>query len=99
LLNVTQQGESHAFKNLTRVTSGQRALDGFKEFLHFTIYNDRVEAFFAAEVFVHDGLGNPSLGRDLFNRGGIKSALGEEGPTNVQELLTSLVPAHAGSWP
>jgi hypothetical protein len=67
--------------------------------LNFTINHDRIEALFATKVFVDHRLGNPSLGRDLFNRGGIKSALGEEGPTNVQELLTSLVPTHAGSWP
>jgi hypothetical protein len=99
LLHVTQEGEGDSFKNFSRVTDREGPLDGFKKFLHFTINDDRVEALFATEVFVHNGLGNPGLSSDLLNRGGIKSALGEQGSTNVQELFTSLVPAHAGSWP
>jgi hypothetical protein len=99
LLHVTQEGEGDSFKNFSRVTDREGPLDGFKKFLHFTINDDRVEALFATEVFVDHRLGNPGLSSDLLNRGGIKSALGEQGSTNVQELFTSLVPAHAGSWP
>ena len=66
-----------------------------QEPLDLAVHDDGVQAFLAAEVLVHDRLGHAGLGGDLLDGGAVQAALGEQSPTDVQELLSALFAGHA----
>ena len=62
--------------------------------LDLTVYDDRVEAFLAAEVLVDDGFGHACLGGDLLDRGSLETAFGEQPPPDVEQLLAPFFTGH-----
>src|SRR5215469_16842917 len=65
-----------------------------EEPLDLAVNHDRVEAFLASEVLVHNRLGNAGPGGDLLDRGAVQAALGEQAPTDIEELLAPLLAGH-----
>ena len=66
-----------------------------EEPLDLAVDDDRVQAFLAAEVLVDDGLGDAGLGGDLLDGGAVQAALGEQAPTDVEQLRPALLAGHS----
>jgi hypothetical protein len=63
--------------------------------LDLAVNDHRVQAFLAAEVLVHHGLGNAGLSGDLLDRGALESPLSEQPPPDVEKLLPPFLASHS----
>src|SRR5215207_2402857 len=77
---------------MTRRT--QRRREAVEQVLDLTVDDHRVQAFLAAEVLVHDRLGNTGPAGDLLDRRAAEATFGEQRPADVEELLTALLTGH-----
>ena len=93
-LDVVEERQRGLFEQLAGVSGGQRRGDAIQQRSDLPVDDHRVQAFLAAEVFVHDRLGDLRPGGDLLDRGGVEAALGKELPPDRYQLLASLRRGH-----
>ena len=86
-LDVVEQREGCLLQQYAGAVSGQGTLDAVEQGPHLAVDDDRVQALLAAEVLVDDGLGDPGLGGDLLDRGGLETLLREQRAAHLQQLL------------
>ena len=59
------------------------------------IDENRIQPFLAAEVLVDDGLGHAGFRRDLLDTDRLEAFVREEGTSDIEELLATLLAGHA----
>src|SRR5665647_2177491 len=62
--------------------------------LNLPVDHDRVQAFLAAEVLVHDGFGDLGPRGDVLDACPVEALLGECGTSDPDELVPTLGPGH-----
>ena len=62
--------------------------------LDLAVDDHRVQALFAAEVFVHDGFADLCPAGDVFDAGAVEAALSESGPGHPDQLVASFGAGH-----
>ncbi len=94
LLDIGQQRQGDLFQPDAGAVPGQRRGDHVQQRRHLAVDDDRVEPFLTAEVFVHNGFGDLSALGDLLDGSGVVSALGEQRPSDLDQLLAPLRSGH-----
>src|SRR5579875_2517896 len=81
LLDVGEQCQRHAFDTQPGPVVGrlgQRRRDAVQQRRHLPVDDDGVQPLLAAEMLVHDWLGDIGAQRDLLDRGALVAALGKQ---------------------
>src|SRR5207249_11242438 len=76
------------------MAGGEGRGDPFEDRPYLPVDHDRVEALLAAEVLIHNRLGDLRPRGDLLDRGRVEPALGEDSPADGDELFAALCGGH-----
>src|SRR6516225_4744859 len=95
VLDVTEQRDRGRFELLPGVGAAENGRRRGEQAFHLTVHHNRVQALLAAEVLVHDGLGDSCLRRDLLDGRAFEAPLGEEPAADVEQLLPAFLAGHA----
>src|SRR4051794_35293709 len=95
LLDVVEERARSLLEQLARVVAGERLGDLVEEPADLTVDDDGVQAFLAAEMLVHDRLGDAGPLRDLLDAGAVEALASEQHATDVEQLLAAFLAGHA----
>ena len=104
LLDVVQEADDDSLQDLPRSEFGTHAGgEDSRELRHLTVDDHLVEAFFTAEMLVHDRFGHVGGTRDFLDGDGVVPAGAEKLTCDSDELLAPLGTGHAdatalGRW-
>jgi hypothetical protein len=85
VFDVLEQVDSRRLVLLAGVGALKQQRGGHREQpLHLAVDHDGVQPFLAAEVLIHDRLGNTGLRGHFLDGRAFESSLGEQSPTDVQ---------------
>ena len=94
-VDVVEERHAGLLEEESRMGPLECTTDHGQQVIHLAIHDDGVETLLATEMLVDDGLRDSCGGGDLLDRHRLEALVGEEGATDLDELLASFAAGHA----
>ena len=95
VVDVIEQRHARLFQEGAGGARGERVGDGRQKIVHLAVDENRIQPFLAAEVLIDDGLGHTGFRRDLLDTDGLETFVREQGTSDIEQLLATLLAGHA----
>ena len=95
VLHICEQRNDGLFDAGAGSSGAERLGNGVLQAGHFAVDHHRVQALFAAKVFIHNRFGNPCSHGYFFHTGAFETTFCKEAAPNGNELFSPLFSGHA----
>ena len=95
VLHICEQRDDGLLNAGAGSSGAERLGNGVLQAGHFAVDHHRVQAFFAAKVFIHNRFGNPCSHGYFFHTGAFETTFCKEAAPNGNELFSPLFSGHA----